>query len=177
MTAEHTLSEKPSSEKERMHALALRTAQRIEGQAAAVRKLQEAEGETAREIRDNPDDGGNDVLRDFMAARALLDLPATFAECADEDIADGVEEWLDEMRCDGALSIRRRGYNDGDGWECDEVVIVLGTGGPHVQVEYEGTTATVRAYGWFKDGETTLPVDADAVDLLYGVDELYRDFA
>jgi hypothetical protein len=152
-----------------MHALALRTAQRIEAEAAAINLLEEHAGtwwgDTDKEDRE--------AIRE---ARELLELDAFIPNTdAATDVADGLEDLRDRLRFEGPLSIRRRGYNDGNGWETDEVEIVLGTGGPHVQVEYRGDSATVTALGWFGAGKTSLPVDAAAVETVYGVDYLYQD--
>lgn len=161
-----------TTEAERMHALALRTAERIEKQAAAVLLLEQHEGETPADILE-ADPEGMDAIVDARDALELETIDASEYETG--DVADGIESWKDDTRDYGALSIARHGTNHGEGWVTDSVVVVLGTGGPHVQVEYEGNHATVRAFGWFKEGETTVPVDAEAVDLLYGVDCLYRD--
>lgn len=168
------MSTDTDTERDEMHALALRTATRIEEQAAAVRLLEEHAGETWSDL-DLPE------REAVLAARRALEFPEPptvkggLTLDLSIDAADGLEDWREEMQCSGALSISRRGTNHGDGWVTDEVVIVLGTGGPHVEVQYRGGAAVVVAFGWFGAGRVELPVDADAVDLLYGVDYLYQD--
>lgn len=152
-----------------MHDLALRTARRIEDQAAAMELLQENSGiwwgDIPREER-----------VDIKNARAVLELEEFVPnKDAAVEVDDGLEEAMDRIKHEGPLSVRRRGYNDGEGWTTDEVEIVLGTGGPHVQIEYRGNSATVTALGWFGAGKTSLPVDSEAVETVYGVDYLYND--
>lgn len=164
-----------TTEKDRMHALALRTVEGIEAEAAAIRLLERAEGDTLADIRD---EGGQDAVDAVIAARDTLELEALDAEHGEDetgDVADGLDERKDQLRFEGPLSIRRYGYNDGNGWETESVTIVLGTGGPHIEVQYRGDRATAVAYGWFGADRVELPVDADAVNVLFGVDDLYND--
>lgn len=157
------------TEREQMHELALRTTERIEAQAAAVRLLLQHDGETSAEIA-----GGDDpeLHEAVAAARQALELADIGG---DDDVAEGVEDWLDRSRYEGPLSISRHGVNHGDGWSTESVQIVLGTGGPHVEVQYRGDRATVVAYGWFGADRVEMPVDSDAVNLIYSVDHLYND--
>jgi len=155
-----------TDEKTEMHALALRVCQRIEAEAAAITLLDGHDGTWWG-------DTDIDDREPIRAARETLELPAFVPNVdAATDVCDGLEDARDAIRFDGPLSIEATGTNDGrNGWQVDGCTIVLGTGGPHVQVEWSFNAARVVAYGWFGADRVELPVDMDAVESLYGVSD------
>lgn len=166
------------TESDRMHALALSTVERIEAQAAAIRWLEQHEDDCFEHYHEDGEGTTAEAEVERIEAvvnghREVLDMEPI--SDPDELFGEGLEEAKDSIRFEGPLAISRHGVNHGDGWSTDRVQIVLGTGGPHVEVNYRGEAAHVTAYGWFREGETTLPVDPDAVALLYAVDDLYHD--
>lgn len=81
----------------------------------------------------------------------------------DEDLADQIEDAYESWREDfDVLDIRAEVSVTSEGLTVTSVTMVLGTGGPHVEVTLDPDTGEgrVTAYGWYRAHETTHPVDA-----------------
>lgn len=149
-----------------MAKLAKSTAKRIADESASVQILQVFGDELVLDDLNEHEQGEVDAARDCLGLDPIE---------SDEPVTTGLEGWLDESRYERPLSVSRHGVNHGEGWTVKYVQIVLGTGGPHVEIGYYGDRAEVVAYGWSGEGETRFPVDADDVQLLYSVDYLMED--
>ena len=144
------------TEADEMRELAEYVAKRWDEQGSAFVLLRDAEGE---DVFSMP----ADERAALQKARGALELDPLKV---DDDASDGLEDCVDRIGAEDALEIYATGKKRGGEWDVDGVVIVTGTGGPHVQIEYDGRSALVRCYGWFRDGETTRELSDNAVALL-----------
>lgn len=152
-----------TTDEDTMHKLAKSTAKRIADEAASVQTLQVFGDELALDDLNEHEQAEVDAARDCLGLDPIE---------PDEPVTTGLQEWLDESCYERPLSISRHGVNHGDGWTVNYVQIVLGAGGPHVEIRYYGDRAEVVAYGWLGADEARVDVDAEDVQLLHGVDHL-----
>lgn len=99
------------------------------------------------------------------AAREVLDLDARGDDL--EDVADGLDEAVDslgEFGLDAWITGRRSARSDA--WDIESAIVVTTTGGPHVQLEYDGREVRVIGWDWFGADRTSRTLSDDAAALV-----------
>ena len=146
--------------------------------ADAVVKLREYEHETLADVRDRD---GRDEVANVIAARELLELDALDVEDGEDetgDVAEGVDD-VHERWGEGALDAYVKGTRRAGGeWDIEGAVVVVTTGGPHVQLEYDGRDVVVAGWDWFGADRTTRTLGEDAAELVvraFALDLLMED--
>lgn len=147
------------------------TARRMREQVERVAAEWEARARAASVLREY--EGTHDVLSDLDAserervehARGVLDAD-NFGDPANH-AADGLDDALDALSED-ALEVYvtgRRSVGDSE-WAAEGAVVVLGTGGPHMQLEYDGRNVAAHGWDWLGEGRTRVELAPDAAALV-----------
>lgn len=138
-----------------LHRRVLACAERIEAAAAAWDLLEEHEGESSGDVYATH---GSEADAKVRAARRALEL-----EPVDEvdDVAEGLDELdPDEALLDGPLSVVVQGRFWDSSWEVTGVEVVICTGGPHIELRYDGRGMSLYGF-WGGSRVEGMPVDSD----------------
>lgn len=118
---------------------------------------------------DSPRDGLDEVPTDI---RERIDM-AYFEDDPESAVSDAYGQWRDEAT-DSVLDVRGSVTFISDGVELDSLTMVLGTGGPHVEVTLDQYgRGFVRAYDWFLEGDNRRSIDIGSHPLV----ELFELYA
>ena len=133
-----------------MHNLALRVSERLE-----------------REARFDPDDAaaswedGVATLDEMIPDEIRNYLGEDFGDDPELALRDAYEQWSDD-EMDSVLDVSGRVSFVSGGVDLVSLTVVLGTGGPHVEVTFDDSgRGYVTAYGWFGAHKTEIPVDIE----------------
>lgn len=144
-----------SSDQEMLHAAVLAVAKRMEAVEAAYDLLREHEGGSIAELYEED----RDTYREVVKAREALDLPVL--EGNDADPAEDLDDFDEDARLDHPLEVSVLGvFRDGS-WEVTGCEVTVCTGGPHIEIEYDGCSMRLNGY-WGGSRVQGMPVDAPA---------------
>ena len=87
------------------------------------------------------------------------------------------EDFFDWLNNSGGLSVEVTWTGSlGTRPDIDQIRYVLCTGGPHVELRYDGTRATYHGWDWFGEGDQTMAGDDAAIYVGEFWFESARDF-
>lgn len=147
-----------------LHARVLATVKRIEAVSAAASLLQHHAGNDA-------DWFYPETLEEINAAREVFELPALHdGEGDDTDVADGIDDKLEDPEAvflDDPLEIAVQGRFDmhRGTWDVTGVVVVVATGGPHIEIEYDGANLRANGY-WGGERVEGMPLESARAEAL-----------